>query len=113
MGRTTNNHPNAWFNNWEDGNGSGSEKMDAYHHLAWASKDQNEFYTRARQPLIKAWNMEDKEPVPKAEWLQTKGKLRWQDYWQLEDWNSNTADEFNRKAAKPWLPASNYFDVQP
>ena len=38
-GTQLNNHPNPWFNNWEDGNGSGNEKMDAFNHIAWASKD--------------------------------------------------------------------------
>jgi hypothetical protein len=43
-------------NFWEDGNGSGSEKMDAYSHLAKNSKDEAEFHWKARQPFIKSFN---------------------------------------------------------
>jgi len=65
--------------------------------------------------LIKAFNYNDSEP--KSHWnditLQLQGKLNWSDYWQLEDWNSKSGDEFTQRAAKPWMPSSNDSDEVP
>jgi hypothetical protein len=61
-----NNDPEVTKNYWEDGNGGGSEKMDAWDHLAWHSKDLPEFYHRAKQPFIKSFNQPDAEP--KGSW---------------------------------------------
>ena len=43
-------------NFWEDGNGSGTEKADAYQHLAWNSKTEKQFNWKAMQPFIKNYN---------------------------------------------------------
>ena len=89
--------------------------MDAFAHIGWASKSSEEFDKRSRQPLIKAFNYADTEPKshPNSITLQLEGKLNWSDYWQLEDWNSKTGDEFNKRAAHPWMTASNEADEQP
>ena len=50
-------------NFWEDGNGSGTEKADAYQHLSWNSKNADEFHWKSRQPFIKNYNFGDREPT--------------------------------------------------
>ena len=63
LGLKHNNHVEPTLNYWEDGNGSGSEKADAYHHMGWHSKSAEQFYNWARQPYIKSFNDYDSEPV--------------------------------------------------
>ena len=58
----SNNNVEPNLNFWEDGNGSGSEKVDAYGHIAHDSKDTADFENKARQPFIKSHNAGDKEP---------------------------------------------------
>lgn len=58
-----NNDAEPWKNFWEDGNGSGTEKFDAFSHAAWSAKDAHTFHNRARQPWIKNYNFDDSEPM--------------------------------------------------
>lgn len=48
---------------WANGNGAGTEKMDAYGHLAFWSTDTDDFENRARQPWIGSGNENDKAPA--------------------------------------------------
>ena len=61
-GTKNNNNVEPNLNFWEDGNGSGSEKVDAYSHIAHDAKDTADFENKARQPFIKSHNAADKEP---------------------------------------------------
>lgn len=46
-GEKVNYHDNPTFNFWEDGNGSGSEKADAFYHIEKHAKDSDQFYLRS------------------------------------------------------------------
>ena len=48
---------------WENGNGNGSEKLDAYGHIAKWSTGENDFNTKAKQPWIASANKGDSAPV--------------------------------------------------
>ena len=47
---------------WDNGNGAGTEKFDAYGHIAFWAKDEDDFNERARQPWISSANEADLEP---------------------------------------------------
>jgi len=48
---------------WTNGNGSGSEKLDAYGHIEAWSKDEADFNKKAKQPWIGSNNKGDSAPV--------------------------------------------------
>ena len=96
-------------NFWEDGNGSGTEKADAYFHIGWSAKDNKEFNFRARQPWIKNYNRYDPEPKFHNNGMtvqldnQNFMGVKKRDYWFHENEESKTADEFHKRAAKPTI----------
>lgn len=53
-------HKKTW---WADGNGGGSEKVDAFQEFGYFSKTPEEFHRQAANPLIPAVNGADTEPL--------------------------------------------------
>jgi len=47
---------------WDNGNAAGSEKLDAYGHIAAWSTGEEDFNTKAKQPWIDSNNKGDKAP---------------------------------------------------
>jgi hypothetical protein len=48
---------------WTNGNGKGSEKLDAYGHIAAWSSGEADFNKKAKQPWIASDNKNDSSPV--------------------------------------------------
>ena len=48
---------------WTNGNGAGSEKLDAYGHIAAWSTGEADFNKKAKQPWIASLNKGDTEPL--------------------------------------------------
>jgi len=102
-------------NFWEDGNGSGSEKMDAWSHLATNSQTAEQFYTKARQPFIKSYNMDDAEPLDHPNGFHNLAQLDAEhvDYWQTLDMASKNSRDFFSAARRPDMEAGSRLDEEP
>jgi len=48
---------------WNNGNGGGSEKLDAYGHFAAWSSSESDFNSKAKQPWIASANKGDNAPI--------------------------------------------------
>jgi len=104
---------------WSNGNGAGSEKMDAYGHLEFWAEDAEDFHRKARQPWIASGNEGDAEATEHPmglslveEAAETGEKGKWADYWKIEDLNSKTSEEFYKKAQTPSLGSENEKDPE-
>jgi len=109
-GIRSNNREDPTLNFWEDGNGSGTEKYDAYSHIGWHTKTPLDFYRKSWQPFIKSYNHNDKEPVSHPNGFQNLGQKKW--YWNYINQGA-TEKEFYDRARKPELGVDHAHDQEP